>query len=299
MALKLMLLFLSFVSILYASSICKIRHSSGSRDEIANQTCDGTSGANSEFYCPYDGKCKARSLRCVGANVCNNPATNKEEGCHETSTPGEYKVLLGHVKLFDSSPSKRKRSWSFDELREWFHNHKLEHQFIEYRGFTYEFGCSGVQILDTADPKYIYKNSKKFKSKGIEYVESSYCTWQDATKFVDGWNKKYNLWTHNCQHFAGGLIEHLTTGVCNQPLSSFVKREDRDAELDEQINQILSNCSIVCCYGSDSNDQTNIGLGFGLGLGTLLLIIVIGTVIIYIAAAAKSRSKHFPLKMEI
>ena len=170
---------------------------------------------------------------------------------------------------------------------------RLEHQFIEYRGFTYEFGESyGVQILDTADPLYKYKNGKELNSNGIEYVGTSYCTWQDATKFVDGWNKKYRLLTHNCQHFADGLKEYLTTGVCNRPLSSYVKREDRDAELDEQINQILSDCSIVCCNGTDSgvngnsNDQPNVNVGLAVGVGigallVLLLIVAIGAVIIY------------------
>ena len=68
-----------------------------------------------------------------------------------------------------------------------------------------------------ADPKYKYKNVKGLNSKGIEYVGSSYCTWQDATKFGDRWNKKYSLRTNNCQNFAKGLKKHLTTGVCNQP----------------------------------------------------------------------------------
>ena len=43
MALKLMLLFLSFVSILYATS------GAG----VAYQTCDYISKSNSKFYCPY------------------------------------------------------------------------------------------------------------------------------------------------------------------------------------------------------------------------------------------------------
>ena len=165
-----MLLMLSFVSILYASS------GAG----VADQTCDGTSKANCRFYCPYDKKCKARFLRCIGANVCNNPATNKEEGCHETSTFGKYKVLLGRADL-----SKRKRFV------------RLEHQFIKYRGFAYEFGKSyGVQILDTADPKYKYKDGANLN--GLRVVGYSYCTWRDATKFANKWNKNYGLFRNNC-----------------------------------------------------------------------------------------------------
>ena len=81
MAFKLILLLLSFVS-LYATG--------GAGTGVADQTCDGTSKANSKFYCQYDKQCKDWSMRCIGANVCDNPVTNKEEGCHETSTPGKY-----------------------------------------------------------------------------------------------------------------------------------------------------------------------------------------------------------------
>ena len=75
----------------------------------------------SKFYCLYNRKCKARSLRCVGANVCNNLAANKYEGCHETLTPGKYEVCLGHVKLISSKNNQF---------------YQLEHRFIEYRGFV-------------------------------------------------------------------------------------------------------------------------------------------------------------------
>ena len=135
MALKLVLL-LSYVSLLYARSTINTR---GGGAGVADQTCDGTSKANSKFYCPYDEQCKARSLRCVGANVCNNPATNSEEGCYETSIPGKYRVRLGHSTFIIPKTISG----------------GVEHQFIEYRGFTYEFGGTyGVQILDTADPLY-------------------------------------------------------------------------------------------------------------------------------------------------
>ena len=52
---------------------------------------------------------------------------------------------------------------------------------------NYEFGGTyGVQILDTADPLYKYKMVKSYiNSQGIEYVGSSYCTWQDATKWLE------------------------------------------------------------------------------------------------------------------
>ena len=218
--------------LLLSSSLVRanvIRSSSSSGAGTANQTC-GTDNIN--FYCPVDRLCKPRSQRCTHANVCNNPDTNTEDGCYETSISGLYNIQLGHAKL-GFSGSKQ---------------YALEHQFILYRGFAYEFGKSyGVQILDTADPQYKYRNGMHLNSKGIEIIGSGYCTWEDATSFANGWNKRYSFFFRNCQHFAIALEEFLTTGVCSVPISNRVKREDRTADLNQQINDILQNCSIVCC----------------------------------------------------
>ena len=212
------------------SSIARSSSSGSSGTGTAPQTC-GTD--NNKFYCPVDELCKPRSQRCTHANVCNNPQTNKEDGCYESTTyPGLYEVRLGHAKL-GLLGSKQ---------------YALEHQFIVYRGFTYEFGKSyGVQILDTADPQYKYHNGMNLNSNGIETVDYSYCTWDDATKFANKWNDEYSLWSNNCQHFTDALKEYLTTSSCNKPQSNRVKREDGTADLDQEINNILQNCSIVCC----------------------------------------------------
>ena len=244
MALKLVLL-LSYVSLLYARSTINTRASG-----VADQTCDGTSRANSEFYCPYDGKCKARSLRCIGANVCNNPATNSEEGCYETSIPGKYGVRLGHSTFIIPKTTSG----------------GVEHQFIEYRGFTYEFGRTyGVQILDTADPLYKYKNGKELNSQGIEDVGSSYCTWQDATLFTERWlnSYNYNLLSSNCQDFARTLRVLLTTGVCSQLPSSVTNRM---VALNEHITNTITACK----------DNTNYAVIIGIpsGIGIVLVIVV-------------------------
>ena len=79
-------------------------------------------------------------------------------------------------------------------------------------------------------------------SKGIEVVGSGYCTWEDATSFTNGWDKNYHLLKNNCQHFVIALQEFLTTGVC-----SVLRTEDNTADLNQQIYNILQNCSIVCC----------------------------------------------------
>ena len=218
------------------------KRSSSSGAGVAPQTC-GTDNLN--FYCPYadpNNRCKPRRQRCTGNTICINPNTRKEEGCLETSNPREYYVLLGHAKLSDSSSKKR----SLQDI--------YEHRFVTFRGFTYEFGASyGVQVLDIADPKYKYKDGEHLNNKGIEQFGRSYCNWEDANKVVDGWkDKKYNLFKNNCQHFADAMTDILIYGPCNQPSASRGKRQDKEIELTQYIDQQLQNCSLVCCYDVSS-----------------------------------------------
>ena len=207
----------------------------------APQTC----GKN-KFYCPYDSadRCKPRNQRCAGNNICQNPVTLKEEDCSETSQPWQYYVFIGHAKLFDSSSSKRKRSLKL----------RLEHQFVTFRGFTYEFGASyKVQVLDIADPKYKYKNGKHLNSKGIEQSGESYCNWEDANKVVEEWKSiKYRLFKKNCKHFAATLHHILVRGPCNRPASLRSKRQDSGMEFSQYIDRQLRNCSLSCCYDASS-----------------------------------------------
>ena len=178
------LLIASYLVIMSGNSIFHRSSSNSSGAGIANQTC-GTNNTN--FYCPVDKLCKPRSQRCTHANVCNNPTTNTEDGCYETSVSGLYNIQLGHAKLRFSGSKQ----------------YALEHQFIVYRGFTYKFGKSyKVQILDTADPIYKYHNSMHLNRKGIEVVGSGYCKCEDATSFANGWHKRYKLLKNNCQDFA-------------------------------------------------------------------------------------------------
>ena len=224
-----------------------IRSSSSSSSSggagVAPQTC-GTDNRN--FYCRYDPneRCKPRYQRCTGSNICNNPATMMEDGCLETTNPGEYNVQKGHTKL-GSSFSSRKR----------FEIHlKYEHQFITFRGFTYEFGKSyAAQILDITDPKYKYRNGLN-GLKRIETLGPSYCSWEDANMFVDKWNKKYRVFTHNCQHFAAAMSKTLLKGPCNRFGNAALrsKRQDSNDELAQYIDMQLRNCSLVCCYDNSS-----------------------------------------------
>lgn len=189
---------------------------------LANQEC----GSN-DFYCPVDKLCKLREHRCTGTNVCINPATNMEDECFFSVPRGEYEVKLGHAYLLDSSSSKK-----------WL---ELEHQFVTYRGFTYEFGESyGVQSLDILDRSYKYIiNGKGLNSNGIENVGYSACSWEDTQLFLNKWNTKYNLISHNCQHFSSALIVYLTSTSCTHHST----RNRRS--LQDEIDRILSaHCSV-------------------------------------------------------
>ena len=215
MAKQLIILFL-----VIAYSGLSLSSSSSYRAPKARQTCGLE---NTNFYCPIDDICKPRAQRCTRSTICINPHTRMEDDCFEGSFPGQYKVRLGHAKLGISGSRKRESHL------------KPEHQFITFRGFTYEFGLYGVQILDVLDPEYKYRGGKNLKSKGIKIVGSSYCTWEDATEFANSWqNKKYNLFTQNCQYFADAMKTFLLGDMCNQPRSS--GRNKRHASLTNYID---------------------------------------------------------------
>ena len=175
--------------------ICAANGSSGPED----QECGPES-----FYCRNDGNCRPGGQRCTGSDVCINSESGMEDGCSPTGNPGQYQVLLGHSKLSSSSSSKKQ--------------YALEHQFITYRGFTYEFGrLYDTQILDINDPNYKYLNGRSLNSKGIESVGSSYCSRDDVLEFLDSWNEEYSVSHNNCQHFAKALQTALFEGPCNTP----------------------------------------------------------------------------------
>jgi hypothetical protein len=177
-----------------------------------------------------------------------------EDECSEISNyTGQYYVFLGHAKLFDSF--EKKRSIKIP----------LEHQFVTFRGFTYEFGKSyGVQVLDIIDPIYKYRNGTGLNSDGIERVGASYCGWEDANMVVEMWkNAKYKLFKNNCQHFAAAMIDTLIHGPCNRLAASRGKRQECNAELSQYIDRQLRNCSLVYCY-DDSSPAASIHSSYSL-----------------------------------
>ena len=215
------------------SCIASNYSSSSNGPGVAPQTC----GTN-RFYCQYSTQqCLPRTQRCIGSNVCNNPNTGAEELCNEDpQNPGYYIVELGRANLGFLGSRKR----STDDQ-----SSILEHQFITYRGFNYEFGKSyRVQILDIAVPIYKYAGGRDVKS--TKPVCPSSCTMEDANLFVEYWrnDRKYNFITNNCQHFACALQDTLLHSPCAQGRK---RRQVDDNDLRQYIDRQLRNCSLVCC----------------------------------------------------
>jgi len=228
--------------------------SSSSGSNVARQSC-GTN--NAEYCCPSGGQsclCTQRSKRCTSSEQCDYQDMGGVGGdkCFATSG-GLYEVKLGRSPLLGSS-SKRKRL-------------AFEHQFIQYRGFTYEFGKGyGVQILDVNDPIYKYKSNRDVTS--IKFVGTSQCSWEEATLFTTMWKKSdYRLFSNNCQHFADALKVFLTGSSCSDG-SSRNKRQTQGV-LEAEIDQILTDCNITCCY--DNNDSGSSSVTISISAFSVLL----------------------------
>lgn len=219
----------------------------------ARQVCSIDNFFDTNFYCPLDGMCHPWQERCSGSSTCLNPQTSAQDGCFEASGEGQYQIRVGHAFISSSSSSSRKKGL-FDPILALF-KYDLEHQFIMYRGFSYEFGkFYPLQILDINDPDYKYINDREINKRGIETIGPSYCSREDASMFLTMWrSSRYKVNGNNCQDFAQAFAVFLSgSGGCNQPPSSRKKRQADDDDLGAYIDSILTDCSIVCCYSSSS-----------------------------------------------
>lgn len=213
-------------------SCSELRQSGSSGAGPATQTCP------TGYYCSTDSQCKSpRSTRCTPAQ---QPCTaldqvtnlNTATSCNYVAGRG-YEIRVGHAKLGISGSKKT----------------LLEHRFVIYRGFTYEFGGSyNTQVLDIADPQYKYLNGRSLNSNGITSDGFSSCSYSQAQLFVTAWTGRYNVFTNNCQHFADAMVRFLQGG-CDQSSLPRQNTNNTSAILNE-INGILSNCSLVCCSSS-------------------------------------------------
>ena len=205
------LFFSSLLSTAFASSV---RSSGSTLPEV--QRCE-----DDNFFCPVDSECKPRSLRCMTDSVCVSGLS--EENCYESGS--SYNIYIGH-----SSLSSKKRQY------------KHEHQFVRYRGFTYELGSGyGVQILDLNDPNYKYKN------KEVTYTKSgvSKCTYDETLSLTKQLSPNYDIRSNNCQHFARDFSKLLKNAPCGS-------RKRQSTNLDEYAEEVIDECT-DCCESESSS----------------------------------------------
>jgi hypothetical protein len=218
-----------FIALLY---VCLFQ---GSGAQRADQTC------RNGYYCPLYGRCKyPRSSRCTPFQTCRGLG-----GCYKRHD-GRYRIGVGHTTLTSSGLFKR---WWWP-----FNNHRLEHQFLTYRGYTYEFGRKySVQELDIADHIYKYKNSRQLKR--ITTAGYSYCSYDEVKTFTNGWKKSYSVLRNNCQHFVNGLKKYLKDSSCNRRPSWKRDASNITDILIDEANTILSD---VChCNSNGTVAATN------------------------------------------
>ena len=166
---------------------------------LENQYC-----GNEKFYCPENGECYDRTLRCTSARVCLDSNGN-EAKCYGRGS--SYDFYRKKAKLKNSSSSRKKRS--VEDFKHWF---------VEYRGFVYEFGPYGFQELDVNDPNYKYGPGRE-KVESEDLQGSSSCTRNQIIRFTDKWieaNPEYKRVANNCQDFAKALLGELRNNCSNR-----------------------------------------------------------------------------------
>ena len=216
------ILFALICSQTFASQVRSSGSCFGSGTDRASQYC-----GQDNFYCPVDETCKSRSVRCTSESNCWH-YYRSEINCYKDDDGNGYTIRLGKSSLI----SKKKQ-------------HEFEHQFIVYRGFTYEFGCNyGLQILDLNDPiNYKYEGiSVTYQTKG-----TSWCTYDETIIFTKALSRKYDILTNNCQHFARELTKYLTTAHCGST---------RSTDLENYANDLVEGCTDCCEPVSDASTTT-------------------------------------------
>ena len=184
-----------------------------------------------EYFCPQNRTCLPSFQRCTPDEVCQYEGGLDKCLKVYPRDQSAYGILIGHVRSFDTNP-----------ILEIF---GIEHQFLQYRGFAYEFVLHGVIVHDLNLPQYIYRDKNKrdpekyprreFTRRGIVQVGFSYCTYKEVGVFNRMWNRlQYKQFTFNCQHYVKALKTFLTTDKCtipraiNQSFMSSARKSTRD-----------------------------------------------------------------------
>ena len=191
----------------------------GILDEF-NTTC-----SNSQYYCDIDRRCKPRGGRCTDSPSCVDFNGVETAGCNCDASGLRCDVKMGSHSLF-----RKKR-----EIR-------LEHDFIEYKGFVWEYGCYGTRILDINDP--LFGTQRRIPLRNRTLGKSS-CSYSDALLFLKNTGNKYtsakySLLFNNCQDFAAAfsrwLLDDCTT---RRKLTT----SDTPVDLTDYFTQLIESCS--------------------------------------------------------
>lgn len=196
------------------------------------------------FYCPAPDSsfsCPPRSQRCAGDGNSTQCTQKTYQHCDYVSAGGKFIVYRYSSPLaLRQFLGRSARSDLFACLRI-----KPEHQFITYRGLTYEFGLYGTRVQDPNDPNYEYNTRSSY---GRTYLGLSSCTYEEVMTFVNAWsNSQYRLCSHNCQDFARGLGKYLTTDC-----GARTKRGRRQSD-DDLAGYIFSISGANCTSGFTSS----------------------------------------------
>jgi len=204
----------------------------------------------SKFYCPSRRICVPRAERCVVENLRTSSCPDQAKCYSVTWNPtvnftgiedrleddGEMEnrffIYRAYSSIFESGGSsggrgairgKRRtgiRRASFFNPRHKRYVKKVyrtlvsdpwKHSFIQYRGFTYEFGKYGVQELDINDPNYKYDREW---TAGWEILGVSRCGRNDLWHFIRMWNafrSTYLWYANNCHSFTNAFIRYLVS----------------------------------------------------------------------------------------
>ena len=213
------------LAIVFTISFSSCR-ANNSHDEEVSAWCNFK-----EYFCPHNRTCLPSFQRCTPDEVCQYEGGLDKCLKVFPRDPSAYAILVGHVRTSDRNPIPEIFGW--------------EHQFLQYRGFTYEFDIPGVDVLDLNSPRYIYRDEKKrdrekypteeLSRRGIVQVGYSYCTYEEVGVFNRMWDGlRFKLFTLNCQHYVKALKTFLTTDKCaiprskNQSFMSSARKSTRD-----------------------------------------------------------------------
>jgi len=183
------------------------------------------------YYCPSSRRCDDREVRCTSLETCNYRDNASDNCARNKIFPGAFDVKLGHV---------RPNFWVPQPL--------LHHNFIQYRGLTYEFGFGYEgQVLDVNDPFYKYGRISywTFTKRGLEDVGVSYCDSNDIRFFMEFWGLlPFQKIRNKCVQFTKALELFLISGPC-QDRADVKDRFEHNIKIQKHMSEVVDD--IVSC----------------------------------------------------